>query len=123
MDKPKNVLGDELGLCGTSPLTGFNRDGCCQTGPHDAGTHVVCAQVSAEFLAFSRSRGNDLTTAVPVHGFPGLKPGDRWCLCATRWREALQAGVAPHVVLSATHEKVLEYVSLDDLKRRALDLN
>lgn len=123
MDESKNVLGGELAICSTSPLTGFNRDGCCRTGPQDAGTHVVCAQLSAEFLEFSKSRGNDLSTPMPAHGFPGLKPGDRWCLCATRWREALQAGVAPHVVLTATHEKVLEFVSLDELKKRALDLN
>jgi uncharacterized protein (DUF2237 family) len=104
-------------------MTGFYRTGSCETGPQDVGTHVVCARVTAEFLEFSRSRGNDLVTPVPGFGFPGLKPGDKWCLCATRWREALQAGVAPPVVLAATHEKALEFISLEDLKRLALDLH
>lgn len=119
----RNVLGGPLGCCCTSPMTGFYRTGSCETGPQDVGTHVVCARVTAEFLEFSRSRGNDLVAAVPAFGFPGLKPGDKWCLCATRWREALQAGVAPPVVLAATHEKALEFVSLEDLKRLALDLH
>jgi hypothetical protein len=120
-DKARNVLGGELATCSTAPLTGFYRNGCCDTGPQDAGSHVVCAQVTAEFLAFSRSRGNDLITPRPEYNFPGLKPGDRWCLCATRWREALEAGVAPPVVLAASHSAALRFVSLDDLKRYALD--
>jgi uncharacterized protein len=104
-------------------VTGFYRTGTCETGPMDAGTHVVCAQVTEEFLLFSRSRGNDLVTPAPEQGFPGLKPGDRWCLCATRWREALEAGVAPPLILAATHEAALKYVSLSDLKKHALDLS
>jgi uncharacterized protein (DUF2237 family) len=104
-------------------MTGFYRTGSCETGPQDLGTHVVCAHVTAEFLSFSRERGNDLTTPVPAFGFPGLKPGDRWCLCASRWREALEAGVAPRVVLAATHENALDFVSIEDLKRHALDLH
>jgi uncharacterized protein (DUF2237 family) len=114
-----NVLGSELVLCGTDPLTGFYRDGCCHTGPDDAGVHVVCAVVTAEFLAFSKERGNDLVTPMPQYGFPGLVPGDRWCLCAARWAEALEAGVAPPVVLDATHVRALDWVSLDDLRRHA----
>lgn len=117
-----NVLGEVLAPCSDRPLTGFYRDGCCNTGPDDAGSHTVCTRVSAEFLAFSRQRGNDLSTARPEFGFPGLKPGDRWCLCAARWREALEAGVAPPVVLLATHAEALEFVSLADLKRHAIDL-
>jgi uncharacterized protein len=116
----RNVLGTALVACSYSPLTGFFRDGCCETGPEDAGTHVVCARVTQEFLEFSLMRGNDLTTPRPEYRFHGLKPGDRWCLCATRWREAYQAGVAPPVALDATHEKVLEFVSLDALKAHAL---
>ena len=122
MAEAKNVFGEPLEVCGTSPLTGFNRNGSCDTGPQDAGRHVVCARMTREFLAFSRSRGNDLITPAPEVGFPGLKPDDRWCLCALRWREAFEAGVAPPVVLTATHEAVLQYVDLQDLKRRALDL-
>ena len=118
----RNVLGEPLQSCSTAPLTGFFRSGCCDTGPEDRGLHVVCAQVTAEFLVFSRSRGNDLITPMPAYRFPGLKPGDRWCLCAARWREALEAGVAPPVLLAATHERALEVVSLADLKRHALDL-
>jgi uncharacterized protein len=105
------------------PVTGFYRDGDCSTGPDDLGRHVVCARVTAEFLAFSKSRGNDLSTPQPEYGFPGLKPGDRWCLCAARWREALQADAAPRVVLTATHQKALEVVSLEELKRYAIDLS
>jgi uncharacterized protein (DUF2237 family) len=123
MSTARNVLGEALLPCGDEPLTGFYRDGCCNTGPDDLGRHVVCARMTAEFLAFSRSRGNDLTRPVPAAGFPGLKPGDRWCLCAARWQEALEAGVAPRVVLRATHEAALEHVALEDLKRHALDLN
>ncbi len=123
MSTARNVLGETLLPCGAEPLTGFYRDGCCNTGPDDLGRHVVCARMTAEFLAFSRSRGNDLTRPVPAAGFPGLRPGDRWCLCAARWQEALEAGVAPRVVLRATHEAALEHVALEDLKRHALDLN
>jgi len=120
---PRNVLGEPLSECGRDPVTGFYRDGCCNTGPGDGGLHVVCAQVSQEFLTYSRSRGNDLMSPVPAFGFPGLKPGDRWCLCAARWQEALAAGVAPPVVLAATHEAALRVVSLEDLKAHALDLS
>ena len=119
----RNVLGGPLATCCTAPLTGFYRDGSCHTGPQDLGTHVVCAQVTQEFLEFSVARGNDLVTPVPQFHFPGLKPGDKWCLCALRWKEALDAGVAPPVVLAATHEKALEFVSLEDLKRNAVDLH
>ena len=122
MTQARNVLGGELETCCTSPMTGFYRDGKCSTGAGDVGSHIVCAQVTEEFLAFTKSRGNDLSTAVPAFDFPGLKPGDRWCLCASRWKEALDAGVAPPVVLSATHALAVEYVSLDELKQHALDL-
>jgi uncharacterized protein (DUF2237 family) len=118
-----NVLGDRLEPCSSEPRTGFYRDGCCNTGPEDLGLHVVCARVTAKFLAFSKAHGNDLSTPQPELGFPGLKPGDRWCVCAGRWREALEAGLAPPVVLSATHEEALAVVSLADLKRHAVDLN
>ena len=120
---PLNVLGEPLVNCSSAPLTGFYRDGCCRTGPDDLGSHVVCIQVTAEFLEFSKSRGNDLSTPVDDFGFPGLKPGDRWCLCALRWKEALEAGHAPRVVLTSTHEAVLNYVNLSDLKPYALDLS
>jgi uncharacterized protein (DUF2237 family) len=123
MAEDKNVLGGRLEPCSVEPRTGFYRDGCCNTGPEDLGLHVVCARVTAEFLEFSRRTGNDLSTPVPEFGFPGLKPGDRWCVCAGRWREAFEAGVAPPVVLSATHEEALAVVALDDLKRSAVDLN
>ena len=119
----KNVLGGTLAPCSESPRTGFYRDGCCNTGPEDVGMHVVCTQVTAEFLTYSRAQGNDLSTPVPEHGFPGLKPGDRWCLCVGRWREAFEAGVAPPVVMSATHEEALAVVPLAVLKKHALDLN
>lgn len=118
-----NVFGEPLGSCSHAPMTGFYRDGCCETGPEDAGRHVVCAQVSEEFLAFSRARGNDLMTPRPEYGFPGLKPGDRWCLCAERWREAALAGVAPPVVLAATHERALDIIDWTELKAHALDLS
>ncbi len=114
----RNVLGRPLQDCSTDPLTGFYRTGCCETGPEDRGRHVVCAQVTADFLAFSASRGNDLTRAGP--GLPGLRPGDRWCLCASRWLEAFQAGVAPFVDLEATHESALEVVPLEALRSHAL---
>ncbi len=122
MATASNVLGTPLEICCTSPMTGFYRDGMCNTGAGDFGAHTVCAQVTEEFLLFSKTRGNDLLTPVPAYGFPGLKPGDRWCLCASRWKEALDAGVAPPVMLSATHASTLEYVSLDDLKQHALDV-
>ena len=117
-----NVLGGPLLPCSVAPLTGFFRDGCCNTGPEDVGLHVVCVEVTADFLAFSRSRGNDLVTPVPEYGFPGLKPGDRWCLCAARWEEARQAGMAPPVLLEATHVAALEVCALEQLKAHALDL-
>ena len=113
----RNVLGGELALCSRDPLTGFYRDGCCRTGEDDLGVHSVCARMTTEFLAFSRARGNDLSTPRP--GFPGLKPGDRWCLCAARWQEAFEAGFAPPVVLEATHEATLGHVKLADLKAHA----
>jgi hypothetical protein len=117
-----NVLGGKLETCCTSPMTGYYRDGKCNTGGGDYGAHTVCAQLTADFLQFSKSRGNDLITPVPAFNFPGLKPGDCWCLCASRWKEAMDAGVAPKVVLSATHALTLEYVSLDELKQHAADL-
>jgi len=119
----KNVFGEPIVTCSEQPRTGFTRSGCCETGPQDLGVHTVCVRVTAEFLEFSRSRGNDLTTPVPEYEFPGLKPGDRWCLCAARWKEALEAGCAPRVSLRATHERTLEVVSLDELKPYAIDLN
>jgi uncharacterized protein (DUF2237 family) len=118
----RNVLGGPLSECGSKPLTGFYRDGCCNTGRDDLGVHAVCSLMTMEFLEFSRARGNDLSTPMPDFGFPGLKAGDRWCLCAARWREALQAGCAPRVVLTATHERTLDYVTLEDLKKHAIDL-
>ena len=119
----RNVLGGPLADCSRIPITGFFRDGCCNTGPEDRGSHTVCTVVTAEFLIFSKSRGNDLSTPMPEYGFPGLKPGDRWCLCASRWREALDAGRAPLVVLTATHERALEVCKLEDLKRHATHMN
>jgi uncharacterized protein (DUF2237 family) len=115
-----NVLGQELLPCSNAPLTGFFRNGCCETGPDDLGLHTVCAIMTAEFLAFSRRAGNDLSTPRPDLHFPGLKPGDRWCLCAPRWKEALDAGAAPGVVLEATHEETLAIVTLDVLKAYAV---
>ncbi len=115
-----NVFGEPLAPCSTAPMTGFYRDGCCTTGPQDVGRHVVCVQVNAAFLAFSRTVGNDLSTPRPEYGFPGLKPGDRWCLCALRWQEALEAGMAPSVCLDATNQAALRHVRLDDLRRHAL---
>ncbi|MBD3880471.1 DUF2237 domain-containing protein [Phormidium tenue FACHB-886] len=123
MTKARNVLGSELQCCCTDPLTGYYRDGFCSTGAGDVGIHVVCAQVTQEFLEFSRSQGNDLITPIPIYRFPGLKAGDRWCLCASRWKEALDAGVAPPVVLEATHAAALEYVSMDELKQHALEVS
>jgi uncharacterized protein (DUF2237 family) len=119
----RNVLGGPLGACSDRPVTGFFRDGCCNTSDEDIGMHTVCVVMTDEFLAFSQMRGNDLSTPHPEFGFPGLKAGDRWCLCAARWREALEAGAAPRVVLNATNETTLEIVSLEMLKRYAVDLN
>jgi hypothetical protein len=119
----RNVLGEKLQSCSERPLTGFFRDGCCNSGPEDVGVHTVCVVATAEFLEFSKARGNDLSTPMPESGFPGLKPGDRWCLCAPRWREALDAGRAPQVVLAATHEASLEFASLADFKKHAIDLS
>ena len=119
----RNVLGGELQPCSFEPVTGFFRDGCCNTSPEDAGSHTVCVVLTAEFLAFSKLRGNDLSTPMPQFGFPGLKPGDRWCLCAPRWQEAFLAGTAPKVALLATQEGALEYAELVDLKKFAIDLN
>ena len=116
----QNVLGGELELCSTSPLTGFTRNGCCESDGSDVGVHTVCAQVTAEFLEFSASVGNDLSTPHPEYGFEGLRPGDRWCLCAARWQEALEAGMAPPVVLEATHARSLEWIDRADLERHAL---
>lgn len=119
----RNVLGGPLAACCLDPATGFFRDGYCHTGPSDAGSHTVCAQMTEAFLAYSLARGNDLVTPRPEFSFPGLGPGDRWCVCAARWQQACEAGVAPPVWLAATHERALDFVSLDDLKRHALDLH
>ena len=123
MDQPINVFGEVIETCSNSPQTGFFRDGCCNTSDEDAGSHTVCVAVTADFLAFSKSRGNDLTTPMPDFGFPGLKPGDRWCLCAARWLEAYEAGMAPRVFLRATHDRAREIVPLSLLKEFAADLN
>ncbi len=118
----RNALGGDLQLCGREPNTGYLRDGHCHTRDDDVGTHVVCARVTDTFLAFSRDRGNDLITPVPAHDFPGLRDGDRWCLCAMRWHEAHEAGVAPPLFLQATHVRVLDLIDLDTLLPYALDL-
>jgi uncharacterized protein (DUF2237 family) len=111
-----NVLGTPLEACSLDPMTGYYRNGCCDTGSEDKGVHIVCAIMTAEFLAFSRERGNDLTMPLEMFDFPGLKPGDRWCLCADRWREAKDAGCAPNIVLEATHARMLEWATLDELR-------
>ncbi len=121
-DDQRNVFGEIIDTCSNRPMTGFYRTGCCHTGEDDVGLHTVCVEVSAEFLAFSKLRGNDLSSPLPEFGFPGLNAGDRWCLCAQRWKEALDAGMAPRVILRATHEATLEVVALEDLKRYAIDL-
>jgi hypothetical protein len=124
-DRPssaRNVLGGTLAQCCEDPATGFYRDGFCHTGPQDVGSHTVCARMSHEFLEFSLQQGNDLVTAQPEFGFPGLRAGDRWCLCVARWREALEAGVAPKVILASTHEKALAMVTLEQLTQHALDV-
>jgi uncharacterized protein len=117
----QNVLGTELQECSREPLTGFYRNGNCETGSDDVGVHTVCARVTAEFLEFSKEAGNDLSTPMPQYGFAGLQPGDCWCLCAARWVEALEAGVAPPIVLEATHAATLEFAALDDLRRFAVE--
>lgn len=122
-NEQRNVLGEPIKSCSEEPLTGFYRDGCCNTGTDDLGSHTVCVELTAEFLAFSQARGNDLSSANPVLGFPGLKPGDRWCLCAGRWQEAMEAGCAPRVALQSTNLAALETCKLDDLKRYAVDIN
>ena len=122
MSKAKNVLGQPLQPCSMKPLTGYYRNGCCDTGAGDAGVHVVCVQTTKEFLEFSKSRGNDLSTPIPEYNFPGLKPGDRWCLCAQRWQEAFEAGRAPKVILQSTHMAALEFIDLENLKSHATDL-
>jgi uncharacterized protein (DUF2237 family) len=119
----KNVLGGALQPCSMNPMTGFFRNGCCDTSREDIGSHTVCAVMTAEFLAFSKASGNDLSTPMPDFGFPGLKPGDRWCLCAPRWQEAHEAGQAPRVVLRATEAGALDHCALADLKRHAIDLS
>ena len=121
MSGAKNVLGTPLKVCCTNPMTGFYRNGRCDTGGGDDGVHVVCARLTAEFLEFSAERGNDLSTPIPEFGFPGLEPGDRWCLCAARWKEALEAGVAPPVMLASTHISALEFIELDELLQHAID--
>jgi uncharacterized protein (DUF2237 family) len=123
MTQVKNVLGGPLAVCCTNPRTGFYRTGSCETGPEDLGSHTVCAEMTAEFLEFTRSRGNDLSTPLPAYGFPGLKPGDKWCLCAARWKEAADAGVAPPVILAATHERALDVVDLDELRAHAKEVS
>ena len=118
MYESKNVLGEKLEVCSSRPLTGFYRDGCCNTGREDVGLHTVCTQVTEEFLAFSKAKGNDLSTPRPELGFAGLQPGDCWCLCALRWKEAYEAGAAPVVILASTHEATLEHIPLALLKIR-----
>jgi len=122
-DDDRSVLGGPLAVCSNAPRTGFFRDGCCSTGPEDHGSHTVCTRVTAEFLAFSKKRGNDLSTPRPEFGFPGLRPGDSWCLCAARWKEAYDAGVAPKVFLAGTHEAALKIVPREALVAHAIDLN
>lgn len=123
MDESVNVFGEPLQTCSESPMTGFFRDGCCNTSAADVGLHTVCVQVTREFLEFSRFRGNDLSTPRPEFGFAGLKPGDRWCLCAARWKEAYDAGMAPRVYLRSTHMRALEIVPLEVIRELAADLN
>ena len=119
--KPKNVLGGELQSCCTDPMTGFYRDGYCKTGPDDTGRHTICIVATDEFLAYSKSVGNDLSTPMPQYAFPGLKEGDKWCLVAMRWQQALEADMAPNIVLAATHESALQFAKLSDLKKYAID--
>ena len=123
LPRQRNVLGDELEPCGTDPVTGFFRDGCCNTRGDDFGAHTVCAEMTAEFLEFSKEAGNDLSTPRPEYGFPGLQAGQRWCLCAARWLQAYLVGKAPKVLLNSTNQAALEIVSLDQLKQHAVDLH
>jgi uncharacterized protein (DUF2237 family) len=123
MDESVNVLGEPLQVCSDNPMTGFYRDGCCNTDDQDFGSHTICTQVTREFLEFSRFRGNDLSTPMPEYGFPGLKPGDRWCLCAARWLEAHENGMAPRVIIRATHRRALDIVPIDVLRKFAIDLS
>jgi len=122
-ESARNLLGEPLQICGQDPITGFYRDGCCNTGPEDRGSHTVCVQITDEFLEFTASRGNDLSTPRAEYGFPGLKPGDRWCLCASRWLEAHEAGKAPRVLVMSTHEAALQVVPKPLLMAMAVDLN
>ncbi|GAB2993468.1 DUF2237 domain-containing protein [Amycolatopsis acidiphila] len=122
MTNDRNVLGGELEPCGSDPVTGFHREGCCTTGPDDLGNHTVCAVVTKEFLEHQLEKGNDLVTPRPEYEFPGLQAGDRWCICAARWQEAYEAGVAPPVLLAATHARALEVVDLDALREHAADI-
>ena len=123
MDESNNVFGEALETCSEKPITGFFRDGCCNTSEEDLGSHTVCVEVTEDFLEYSRFRGNDLTTPMPDYGFPGLEPGDRWCLCAARWLEAYHQGMAPRVLLRRTHQKALDIVPMEFLRKHALDLN
>lgn len=123
MDESNNVFGEALETCSEKPITGFFRDGCCNTSEEDLGSHTVCVEVTEDFLEYSRFRGNDLTTPMPDYGFPGLEPGDRWCLCAARWLEAYHQGMAPRVLLRRTHQKALDIVPMEFLREYALDLN
>ncbi|MFL2553762.1 MAG: DUF2237 family protein [Candidatus Rariloculaceae bacterium] len=123
MDSPVNVFGDPLDSCNENPMTGFFRDGCCNTSDEDAGSHTVCVEVTREFLEFSRFKGNDLSTPRPEFGFAGLRPGDRWCLCAARWMEAHENKMPPRVVLKSTHARALEIAPLEILRKFAIDLN
>jgi uncharacterized protein (DUF2237 family) len=123
LDKSLNVFGEKLVPCSLEPLTGFFRDGCCNTNDQDYGSHTVCIETTENFLEFSRFKGNDLSTPVPEFGFPGLKPGDRWCLCAGRWLEAYEQGMAPRVHLTRTHQRALEIIPLEILRQYAVDLN
>jgi uncharacterized protein len=118
-EKSRNVFGEPIATCSSDPLTGFYRNGCCDSGPEDYGRHMVCAVMTDEFLTFSKAAGNDLSTPMPMYNFPGLSAGDRWCLCALRWKEAYDAGMAPRVVLEATNEKILEFVTMDQLLEHA----
>jgi len=122
-EEHRSVLDEPLAVCSLNPITGFTRSGCCETGPGDHGSHTICVEVTAEFLTFSQQQGNDLSTPVPEFNFSGLKPGDRWCLCASRWQEAMEAGAAPKVVMRATHQGALEHVAFKDLSSNAIDLS
>ncbi len=122
MSSAKNVLGTSIQPCSLEPLTGFFRDGCCRSGADDQGLHLVCAEMTVEFLNFSKVSGNDLITPVPAFGFPGLKPGDRWCLCVQRWKQAFEAGIAPKIILESTHISTLEFVDLEDLQTHSVPI-